>query len=116
MKDTSVAYTEQRLGRNRRLPGMLAHIREHHKDWTQWERRGFQAEMLHSAEHILTAECKEFSQQQGFNEVGNSDGHPRGNPTAKVDGDLSQQAMTMSTIRTIFQEEVSFLPIPFSLL
>jgi hypothetical protein len=108
MKDTSVAYIEQRLGRNRRLPGVLAHIGEHHKDWTQWERRGFQAEMLHSAEHILATECKEFSHQQCFNEVGSSDGHSRGNPTAKVNGDLSEQTMTMSTIRSIFQEEVSF--------
>jgi hypothetical protein len=51
---------EQRISRHRRLPQVLAQLRQQITTWTQWERTGFEDEILRTAEDICAAECGRF--------------------------------------------------------
>lgn len=51
---------DQRVSRNRHLPALLSEIHENSTDWSAWERRGYQDEVLKVAETICAAECREF--------------------------------------------------------
>ena len=57
---------EQRLSRMRRLPDLLAAVRDSSTRWTQRERQGYQDEILKSGENILSAECSKFSQSNAL--------------------------------------------------
>lgn len=51
---------DQRVSRNRHLPALVSEIQENSADWSAWERRGYQDEVLKVAETICAAECREF--------------------------------------------------------
>lgn len=51
---------EQRLSRNRRLPGVIASLSRSAQSWSAWERTGFQEELVNSAEAVLVSECRSF--------------------------------------------------------
>jgi hypothetical protein len=51
---------EQRLSRNRRLPELLSELRKQSTTWGVWQYRGYQDEILKTAEQIFTSECNEF--------------------------------------------------------
>ena len=51
---------EQRMSRHRHLPSILAELRQRSQKWTPWERRGYQEEILKSAEEIYAMECSDF--------------------------------------------------------
>ncbi|KAL0930109.1 uncharacterized protein CTRU02_214929 [Colletotrichum truncatum] len=55
---------EQRLSRNRRLPRLLYNIYEAAKGWGDWERRGFQEQMILGAEELLVQELDTFVSRQ----------------------------------------------------
>ncbi|KAM0804917.1 hypothetical protein BDR22DRAFT_473636 [Usnea florida] len=57
---TSSLALEQRTSRNRHLPAILAELRQRSGNWMPWERHGYQAEILKSAEEICATECSEF--------------------------------------------------------
>lgn len=109
--DCSILSNEQRLSRNRRLPGILAKLREKSEGWTKWERQGYQDEILKSAETIFAAECKSFSEGRNFqdglfkDDDGKSEGgtRPLSSP-ASSGSTLSSQAM--QAIKRTFQNEV----------
>lgn len=65
-EDSSSLSSEQRLSRMRRLPGVIAAIRDSSEGWTQWERQGYQDEILQSAESILGAEFRRFNQDSAL--------------------------------------------------
>ncbi|KAH6604344.1 basic-Leucine zipper transcription factor [Trichoderma cornu-damae] len=54
--ETSPLANEQRLSRNRRLPKVIDDVFRATKQWSSWERRGFQEEILKTAEAMLTSE------------------------------------------------------------
>ncbi|KAK7954794.1 hypothetical protein PG988_015488 [Apiospora saccharicola] len=59
---------EQRLSRRRHLPGLLAELRARagapsSSSWSDWQRRGYQEEMLRAAEEICAGECLELRQR-----------------------------------------------------
>lgn len=57
--EASFLCNEQRLSRNRRLPGVIASLFCAAARWTTWERRGFQEEILKATEAMLTSESLE---------------------------------------------------------
>lgn len=81
-EDSSSLSSEQRLSRMRRLPGVIAAIRDSSEGWTQWERQGYQDEILQSAESILGAEFRRFNQDSALKDdifvLGNSRDGARG--------------------------------------
>lgn len=54
--ETSFLCNEQRLSRNRRLPGVIASVFGAATGWSSWERRGFYEEILKATETMLIAE------------------------------------------------------------
>lgn len=54
--ETSSLANEQRLSRNRRLPKVIDDVFRATKEWSSWERRGFQEEILKTAESMLISE------------------------------------------------------------
>ncbi|KAF2158382.1 hypothetical protein M409DRAFT_33155, partial [Zasmidium cellare ATCC 36951] len=50
--ETSPLFSDQILSRNRRLPKLIATIRQAAKDWSEWERRGYQQDTVKSAEEL----------------------------------------------------------------
>ena len=66
---TSPLALEQRTSRNRHLPAILAELRQRSRNWMPWERHGYQAEILKSAEEICTAECSNFRKREDSTQV-----------------------------------------------
>ncbi|GAB0139053.1 hypothetical protein EsDP_00007269 [Epichloe bromicola] len=58
--ESSPLDRDQRLSRNRRLPRLLGALRDASKDWSHWERRGFQEQITQGAEDILVDELQLF--------------------------------------------------------
>ncbi|KAL7818582.1 basic-leucine zipper transcription factor [Trichoderma gracile] len=54
--EASPLANEQRLSRNRRLPKVIDDVFRATSGWSSWERRGFQEEILKTAESMLTSE------------------------------------------------------------
>jgi hypothetical protein len=54
--ESSSLSNEQRLSRNRRLPKVLFELFQATSSWSEWERRGFQEEILKTAENMLSLE------------------------------------------------------------
>lgn len=54
--ETSPLANEQHLSRNRRLPKVISDVFQATDSWTHWERRGFQEEILKTAESMLISE------------------------------------------------------------
>lgn len=54
--EASPLANEQRLSRNRRLPKLIDDIFRATKKWSSWERRGFQEEIIKTAESMLISE------------------------------------------------------------
>jgi hypothetical protein len=61
-------FFEQRQSRNRRLPNVLAEVRQSSKTWTQWERQGYCDEVLKAAESILLKEFRTFVRSSSLEE------------------------------------------------
>jgi hypothetical protein len=57
--DASFLCNEQRLSRNRRLPGVIASVFCATTKWSTWERRGFHEEILKATETMLISESLE---------------------------------------------------------
>lgn len=55
--EASFLANEQRLSRNRRLPKVIDDVFQATKQWSAWERRGFQEEILKTAESMLKSEA-----------------------------------------------------------
>ncbi|KAG9250297.1 basic-leucine zipper transcription factor [Emericellopsis atlantica] len=63
---TSALADEQRLSRNRRLPQVISDIHAAASgSWSEWERKGFQDEILRTAEGMLTSEGCDARQSLG---------------------------------------------------
>jgi hypothetical protein len=58
----SAVSDEQRMSRHRGLPQVLAELRQTSANWTQWERNGYEDEILRAAEGICAVECSRFIQ------------------------------------------------------
>lgn len=58
-RESSYLSNEQRLSRNRRLPGVVTDLVSAAKQWTAWERRNFYEEILKSAEDMLISESND---------------------------------------------------------
>lgn len=58
--ETWPLHLDQRLSRNRRLPRLLGALRDASKEWSHWERRGFQEQITQGAEEILVDELDLF--------------------------------------------------------
>lgn len=54
--ESSQLSSEQRLSRNRRLPGVIADMFGAARQWSAWERRGFYDEILKATEAMLISE------------------------------------------------------------
>lgn len=54
--ESSPLANEQRMSRNRRLPKVISDVYQATNQWTDWERRGFQDEILKTAESMVTSE------------------------------------------------------------
>ncbi|KAI1752748.1 hypothetical protein F4782DRAFT_499939 [Xylaria castorea] len=61
----STIALEQHLSRNRRLPELLTELRKQSTNWSEWQRRGYQGEILKAAEEICAMECGEFRKCEG---------------------------------------------------
>ncbi|EHK47618.1 hypothetical protein TRIATDRAFT_51934 [Trichoderma atroviride IMI 206040] len=55
--EASPLANEQRLSRNRRLPKVIDNVFQATTQWSAWERRGFQEEILKTAESMLKSEA-----------------------------------------------------------
>lgn len=81
----SALALEQRMSRNRRLPGLLAKLRQCVPTWSSGQRRGYQDEILKAAEDICARECSEFYRkyrQEGKKNDGANDEEGDGGTTA----------------------------------
>ncbi|RYP75283.1 hypothetical protein DL771_002503 [Monosporascus sp. 5C6A] len=58
-QEASFLYNEQRLSRNRRLPGVVASVFCAATKWSAWESRGFHEEILKATEAMLISESEE---------------------------------------------------------
>lgn len=56
----SAADTEQKISRSRRLRDFLASLRQSSKRWTRWESRGYEREIIESAEEMYAAELEKL--------------------------------------------------------
>lgn len=65
---TSALFSDQTLSRNRRLPKLIATIQQAAKEWSEWEHRGYQQEVVKSAEELLLAELAGFKSSPRFPE------------------------------------------------
>ncbi|KAF2029787.1 hypothetical protein EK21DRAFT_112653 [Setomelanomma holmii] len=59
LKDDERLRQEQRLSRIRRLPVLLKELHLAAQGWGQWQRRGFQEQIIKSTEDIVIAELKD---------------------------------------------------------
>ena len=114
-EDSSGLSNEQRLSRMRRLPGFLAAVHDSSTGWTQWEKKGYQDEILKSAESILSAECSKFSQSGALEDelvrIDRSDQDQRSYTTLRNHDDERSLPGLNATIRNILQDKVRlFLP------
>jgi hypothetical protein len=102
--------SEQRLSRMRRLPAFLAAVRDSSTGWTQWEKQGYQDEILKSAESILGAECNKFSQSSALKDelirIDQSDRDQSSYTTTKDDDDGRLLPGLNATIKKVLQDEV----------
>lgn len=57
---------EQRMSRKRGLPAILSALRISAATWDEYERQGYQAEILESAESLLVHECRELFSSSAF--------------------------------------------------
>ncbi|KAK3312062.1 hypothetical protein B0H66DRAFT_569990 [Apodospora peruviana] len=75
--ETSPLDRDQRLSRNRRLPRLLGALRDASKDWSHWERRGFQEQITQGAEDILLDELdlfkKKYTETEFLRDMTNSE-------------------------------------------
>ncbi|CAH0052361.1 unnamed protein product [Clonostachys solani] len=60
---------EQRQSRGRRLPQVLSGVYGSSSQWSDWERKGFQEEILKTAESMLTVEGGEVARQHLGNNI-----------------------------------------------
>ncbi|KAK3943770.1 bZIP transcription factor [Diplogelasinospora grovesii] len=99
--ETSPLYRDQRLSRNRRLPRLLGALRDASKDWSHWERRGFQEQITQGAEDILVDELelfrKEYTDTAFLREMTNSE----------LGGGQTAGTSRGSSNRRTFQDNVS---------
>jgi hypothetical protein len=108
--DYSILSQEQRLSRNRHLPGILAELRDKSQGWTEWERQGYQSEILKAAEAIFVAECNTFRHSRNFqhgpfeDESGKDEGGRR--PSSSSGSDRSSSSQATPAIKRTFQNEV----------
>lgn len=58
-EDSSPLAIEQRLSRNRGLPNVVADVFRDARRWSDWERRGFDEELLKTTESMLVSEGKD---------------------------------------------------------
>lgn len=65
---SSVAI-DQRMSRNRHLPALLAEIRQKSVQWSTWERRAYEDEVLKTVENICAIECHEFQSVQDLDDA-----------------------------------------------
>ena len=93
---SSSVSAEQRISRRRQLPHLVAELRKQSGNWSQWERNGFEDEILRTAEAICAAENSRFI-------AGEKSSSPVGEST--LDG--SSPSVTPKT----FQDEAS---LPFN--
>lgn len=96
---------EQRLGRNRRLPRVLADLRANMEGWTRWEAQGCRNEILEFAESIFSAEIQKLRNDKRLHAGFDSswDGKQQDEDVEASISDASVEA-----IAKLFQDEVSF--------
>ncbi|GAM86519.1 hypothetical protein ANO11243_045330 [Dothideomycetidae sp. 11243] len=102
-RESSPLFNDQRLSRNRRLPRVLAALRDAAQDWSEWERRGFQEEIIRAAEENLVKEFHAFRSGATFADcmtVFDRAGEVR---------NMSRTAMNNHPVRRKVQDEVSIL-------
>ncbi|SPQ24143.1 572f3c0a-a4b0-4d84-b773-914d2d4e6420 [Thermothielavioides terrestris] len=74
----SALALEQRLSRKRRLPTLLAQLRQCSPTWSPGQRRGYQDETLRAAEEICARECIEFHKKKTAEKLEGKDGDDDG--------------------------------------
>ncbi|KAI4210940.1 MAG: hypothetical protein LQ351_006259 [Letrouitia transgressa] len=62
----SVLALDQRMSRHRGLPMLLTELRQRSTQWMPWERRGYEDEILKSAEQLCASECEEFRNDENM--------------------------------------------------
>ncbi|KAF2158318.1 hypothetical protein M409DRAFT_31150 [Zasmidium cellare ATCC 36951] len=67
-RKTSALFSDQTLSRIRRLPELIATIQRAAKEWTEWEQKGYQEEIVKGAEELLLAEWMAFKNCPRFSE------------------------------------------------
>jgi len=64
LSESSISRKSQKISRNRRLPGVLVDLRASAKTWTRWEARGYEEEVVRSAESVFIQELDQFAVEQ----------------------------------------------------
>lgn len=120
--DTSIVSNIQKVSRNRRLPGILAELREKTKTWTPWEAQGYRDEILKSAEDMFVSECYKFADDKEAigaipdlcnKGVGSGQTDATGTPP---NGESCSKSITQAipSAKKMFQNEVSLLLMIFA--
>lgn len=90
--DTSPLADEQRLSRNRRLPQFISEVNAAASNgWSDWERKGFQDEILRTAEGMLTNEGCDARQSLGGKVNQLVEAQDNGNPAAAAEAMVSMK-------------------------
>ena len=90
--DTSPLADEQRLSRNRRLPQFISEVNAAaSQGWSDWERKGFQDEILRTAESMLTSEGCDARQALGAKVTQLVEAQDNGNPAGAAEAMLSMK-------------------------
>ncbi len=79
-EDTSLLCVDQRLSRNQQLPQLLSTLHNAAKDWSEWERRGFQEQIIQNAEEALVEELSSYITRRPMraSNTGSTKNHFRG--------------------------------------
>jgi hypothetical protein len=97
--EASPLANEQRLSRNRRLPKVIDDVFRATKQWSSWERRGFQEEILKTAESMLKSEAAGAHVPLMSKITPLLDSHDTTNPAASAE--------TLVELKRSIQDEVS---------
>lgn len=99
-QSSSLAH-EQRLSRKRGLPQVITDVHNVTNQWSDWERNGFQEEILKTAESMLTSE--------GGNARQRLSGEVEALLEAQNTGNAASAAEAMLSMKNTVQEQVSLV-------
>lgn len=108
-EDSSPLAIEQRLSRNRGLPSVVADVFRDARRWSDWERRGFDEELLKTTESMLVSEGED-SRSSLESVLSMLSAPQNGSGGGDGSGTSASQAQATLAMKKVMQNEVRPIP------